>query len=90
VRLAHLDLGIVLAKRNASGEAALHFHEAIRIDSSKPDAHYRLGRLLHSLGREQEANAEFAKVKELAKDQQEPLIKISGKPVSGKPGDPAQ
>ena len=35
---------------------------------SKPDAHYRLARLLNSLGREQEAQAEFEKVKRTLRD----------------------
>jgi len=60
IRLAHLDLGTLLASRNDSDSAVAHFREAIRIDSSKPDAHYRLGRLLLSLGRQKEAEAEFA------------------------------
>jgi Flp pilus assembly protein TadD len=79
-RLAHLDLGILLASRNDSTGAERHFREAIRIDPSKPDAHYHLGRLWNSLGRKQEADSEFAKVKELAKEeQQEPLLKVSGR-----------
>ncbi|HEY1203164.1 MAG: tetratricopeptide repeat protein [Bryobacteraceae bacterium] len=51
--------------------------EAIRLDPSRPDAHYRLGRLWHFLGREKDAEAEFAKVKELGKEQpQPPLIAV--------------
>jgi Flp pilus assembly protein TadD len=75
-RLAHLDLGIVLARRNAAAEAARHFREAIRIEPSKPDAHYRLGRLLSSLGREEEAQSEFDKVKELASEEPPPLVRL--------------
>ena len=55
IRLAHLDLGILLAAKNDSDEAVRQFREAIRLDPSKPDAHYRLGRLYSSLGREQDA-----------------------------------
>jgi tetratricopeptide (TPR) repeat protein len=69
IRLAHLDLGILLASRNQADEAAAHFREAIRLDSSKPDAHYRLGRLLLALRREREAEAEFAQVKQIAAKQ---------------------
>jgi tetratricopeptide (TPR) repeat protein len=79
-RLAHLDLGILLAGKNDPLGAERHFREAIRIDPSKPDAHYHLGRLLRSLGRKQEADSEFAKVKELAKEEpQEPLINVPGR-----------
>ena len=77
IRLAHVDLGILLAARNDSSEAARCFREAIRIDPNKPDAHYRLGRLLSSLGREQEAQAEFDKVKKLAAEEPPPpLIRL--------------
>ena len=72
IRLANLDLGILLAEKNESDEAARLFREAIRIDPSVPDAHYRLGRLLSSLGRENEAQAEFEAVKKLATEQPPP------------------
>jgi tetratricopeptide (TPR) repeat protein len=53
--------------------------EAIRMDPSKPDAYFRLGRLLRSLGREAEAIAQFAKVKDLSREEpQAPLIKLPG------------
>jgi tetratricopeptide (TPR) repeat protein len=83
IRLAHLDLGILLADRNGS-EAAAHLREAIRIDPSKPDAHYRLGRLWLSMGRQAEADAEFAQVKQLAEQQQpEPLVAVPGRHADG-------
>ncbi|MGD0046427.1 MAG: tetratricopeptide repeat protein [Bryobacteraceae bacterium] len=79
IRLAQLDLGTLLAGRNDYDGAASHFREAIRMDSKKPDAHYRLGRLLRSMGYEQEADAEFAKVEDLAKEEpQAPLIALPG------------
>ncbi len=78
-RLAHLDLGILLARGEKSAEAVRHFREAVRLDPSKPDAHYRLGRLLSSLGREQEAQAEFDKVKQLAAEEPPPpLVRLPG------------
>ncbi len=81
LRLVYLDLGILLAARNASEEAAHNFREAIRIDPSKPDAHYRLARLWSSLGRQQEAQAEFEKVKSLAEEQPPPpLVRLPGRP----------
>jgi Flp pilus assembly protein TadD len=77
-----LDLGILLAMRNESGEAALCFGEAIRIDPSKPDAHYRLGRLWSAMGREQAAQGEFEKVKKLAAEEPPPpLLRLSGRPL---------
>ena len=81
IRLAQLDLGIVLASRNDSDEAARCFREAIRIDPAKPDAHYRLGRLMSSLGRDQDAQTEFDKVKSLAAEQPPPLLlQLAGRP----------
>ena len=80
MRLADLDLGIVLAARNDSGEAVRHFREAIRIDPSQPDAHYRLGRLWSSLGREHDAQGEFDKVQKLAAEEPPPpLLRLSGR-----------
>jgi Flp pilus assembly protein TadD len=80
MRLAHLDLGIVLTARNDSDEAARHFREAIRIDPSQPDAHYRLGRLWSSLGRQKEAEVEFEKVKTLAAEKAPPsLVRLPGR-----------
>src|SRR5262249_34918920 len=82
MRLAHLDLGILLSRRNDSDAAARHFREAIRIDPSKSDAHYRLGRLLNSIGREQEAKVEFDQVKKLASEETAPpLIRMPGRKV---------
>ena len=81
IRLAQLDVGTLLAARYETEEAARRFREAIRIDPSKPDAHYRLGRLWNSLGREREAQAEFEKVKTLATDEAPPpLMHLTGRP----------
>src|SRR5262249_17740319 len=78
LRLAHLDLAILLVRKNDADNALSHFREAIRIDPSKSDAHYRLARLLSSMGREQEAQAEFEQVKKLAAEQPPPpLIRLS-------------
>ena len=79
-RLAHLDLGILLAGGNDSAAAERHLRKAIQLDPSKPDAHYQLGRLLRSVGRAEDAQAEFAKVKELATQEQEPppLMQVPG------------
>jgi len=80
MRLAHLDLGIVLAAKNDSDGAVRQFREAIRIDPSEPDAHYRLAKLLGSLGSPEEAHAEFEKVKALAAEvPPPPLLRLSGR-----------
>jgi Flp pilus assembly protein TadD len=80
VRLAHLDRGILLARINDSSGASRHFQEAIRIDPSKTDAHYRLARLWSSVGRDQEARAEFEQVRKLAAEEPPPpLVRLSGR-----------
>ena len=78
IRLAQLDYGVLLADAGDSAGAERCYREAIRIDATNPDAHYRLGRLLLSMGRRQEAQAEFDKVKELGQAQEKPLIEIPG------------
>jgi tetratricopeptide (TPR) repeat protein len=86
IRLAQLDLGIVLSDSDPA-EAARHLRDAIRLDASNPDAHYRLGRLLRSQGREEEAAAEFAKVKALAakEEQPPPLLEVPGRKNESQP-----
>jgi tetratricopeptide (TPR) repeat protein len=80
MRLAHLDLGIVLAAKSLSDEAVRQFREAIRIDPSQSDAHYRLGRLWSSLGHRKEAEIEFEKVKTLAAEKAPPpLVRLPGR-----------
>jgi tetratricopeptide (TPR) repeat protein len=67
--------------RCGSGTRRGLLREAIRLDPGNPDAHYRLGRLWSSLGREQEAQAEFEKVKQLAAETPPPpLIRLPGRP----------
>lgn len=80
-RLAHLDMGIILTRENQPAEAERQFRDAIRLDPSKTDAHYRLARLLSSLGREKAAQSEFEAVKQLAVEQAPPpLIRLAGPP----------
>ena len=81
VRLAHLDLSILLARKKDVAGAERHLREAIRLEPTNPDAHYRLGRLLRSAGRVEEAEAAFAKVKELAGKEQKapPLTELPGR-----------
>jgi tetratricopeptide (TPR) repeat protein len=73
IRLAHLDLGILLADRQPQAAAA-HFQEAIRFDPRKTDAHYRLARLWLSMNRKPEADAELARVKRLQEEQHDDLL----------------
>jgi Flp pilus assembly protein TadD len=82
MRLAHLDLGILLAAKKDSDEAVRQFREAIRLDASKPDAHYRLGRLYSSMGYQQDARDEFDKVQKLAAEEAPPpLLSLPGRRI---------
>ena len=68
-----------ISRTNATQQAVNEFREAIRIDPSNYDAHYRLARLLKEIGRKAEADKEFAIVQKLhEKKTEEPLLRISG------------
>lgn len=77
--LPHLDLGIILSD---AGENQRALHELLLAEKLKPDdvnVHWRLGRLYRSMGRKQEAKAEFDKASTLNKAADEALNKkISG------------
>lgn len=72
-RIAFLDRGILYADQDRRDEAMAAFQRAIQLDPAQVDAHWRLARLYASMGRQQDAKAEFAKAKELHKQQDEPL-----------------
>lgn len=78
-RLAWLDLGILLAQEHENDEAVADIRHAIEMDPSEVDAHWRLARLYQSMGRADEAKAEFAKTTALHKKADEGLVeKMSG------------
>lgn len=62
---ARVSLGIVLAALHEESLAIQEFQQAIRLDPLNPTPHYRLAVLYKELGRKKEANAEYARVKEL-------------------------
>jgi len=65
VRLAYLDLGILNAASHRNSEAEADLKRAIAMDPTEPDAHWRLARLLQTMGDKAQADMEFAKVKNL-------------------------
>jgi Flp pilus assembly protein TadD len=77
--LAHLDLGIILTE---AGENEKALQELLLADKLRPqdvNVHWRLGRLYRSMGRKEEAKAEFDKASKLNKAADEDLFqKISG------------
>ncbi len=86
--LAHLDLGILLSDAGQN-DAALR--ELMLAEKLKPDdvnIHWRLGRLYRSLGKKEEAKAEFEKASGLNRAADEELYKkMSGGSRRGPEGD---
>jgi tetratricopeptide (TPR) repeat protein len=86
VRIAHLDLGIVFAQDKQYDRAIAAFQEAIRLDDSKTDAHFRLARVYKEAGKPAEAAAELAIVRKLREQKTEDsLQKVTGHPPELKP-----
>ena len=72
-RIAFVDLGILYADAGRKDEAVAVFQHAITMDPSEVDAHWRLGRLYASMGRQQDAKVELAKANELHRQKDQPL-----------------
>jgi Tfp pilus assembly protein PilF len=87
VRIAHLDLGIVFAQNKQYDLAIKAFKEAIRLDNSKTDAHFRLARVYQDAGKPAESAAELAIVRQLREQKNvDNLQKVSGHPPRMLPG----
>jgi tetratricopeptide (TPR) repeat protein len=65
IRFAYIDLGVVLMQQKRYPDALAALQHAIKLDTSQPDAHFRLGRLYQAMGNTAGSEREFAKVKEL-------------------------
>ena len=70
-------MGIILADGRRYARAIAEFKEAIRLDPSRSDAHYRLSRVYRELGKQAEANAELAIVRQLNDKKEDRLMKVS-------------
>lgn len=73
--LAHLDLGIIYSDAHQVQEA---LRELTLAEKAKPDdvnVHWRLGRIYRSLGKKEEARAEFEKASKLNKEVDEDLFR---------------
>ena len=75
IRLGYLDLGILDASAGNNEEAKENFLHAIEMDPTQKDAHWRLGRLYLSMGRQKEAQTEFAKMSELEQKDRDKVAK---------------
>src|SRR5919107_647060 len=58
---AQLDKGRELYRNDQDAEAVLAFQEAVRLDPDLAEAHFRLGLGYESLGKRDEAEAEYKK-----------------------------
>ncbi|MGO9638194.1 MAG: tetratricopeptide repeat protein, partial [Terracidiphilus sp.] len=76
--LGHLDLGIVLDQTGNKQDALREMKEAARLDPDNVNVHWRLGRLYRSMGKIDEAKAEFGKASSINKATDNALVdKIS-------------
>lgn len=79
VRIAHLDLGILYAQDQQFDRAIAEFQEAIRLDGSKTDAHFRLAQVYKEAGKPAESAAELAIVRQLREQKSvDNLEKVTG------------
>ncbi len=96
LELAHLDLGILLSDAGKRADALRELLTAERINPNDQEVHWRLGRFYKSIGKNQEAAAEFAKTKQLQKASDQTVFEQlhraqqRGKPVPVNPDAPLQ
>lgn len=92
IELAHLDLGEIHAEAGRR-DAALHeFELAGKLAPNDVNVHWRLARLYRTMGRQQEAKAEFAKASSITEAADTALIKRMNPSATTEPpkGPPAQ
>lgn len=73
--LASLDLGIIDSDAGRNDDALRELNRAAKLKPDDVNVHWRLGRLLRTMGRKQEAQLEFDKAKKLNKAADEELYK---------------
>jgi tetratricopeptide (TPR) repeat protein len=74
LELAHLDLGILYADDGRREDALQELKIAAKLAPADVNVHWRLGRLFRSMGKTEEAKAEFDKASTLTKAVDEALI----------------
>ena len=73
--LASLDLGIIDSDAGRNDDALRELKEAARLKPDDVNVHWRLGRLLRTMGKKEEAQLEFDTAKKLNKAADEELYK---------------
>jgi len=75
IPLVHLDLGIVYSDAERNQDALHELTIAAKLAPNDVNVHWRLGRLYRTMGKKEEAKAEFDKAKTLNKAADEELYK---------------
>ena len=93
IRIAAIDLGVILAQQKQYAEAVTALRHAVALDPAEPDAHYRLAHVYQEMGKAEDSQKEFATVRELKekKDRQdEDMVRkmSSSPPALGAPQPP--
>ena len=83
--LAHLDLGIILSDAGNNSDALRELTLAEKLQPNEVNVHWRLGRLYRTMGRKDDAKAEFDNASSLNKAADESLYK---KIANGSPRPP--
>ena len=73
--LAHLDLGILMSDSGQNEQALRELTLAVKLRPEDVNVHWRLGRLYRTMGKKEEAKAEFDKASTLNKAADEDLFK---------------
>jgi tetratricopeptide (TPR) repeat protein len=85
VRIAYVDLGALLMQQKKYQQAMAALQHAVKLDPAKPDAHFRLGRLYQAIGKNAEAQQEFAKVRQLNEKENEDIASKMAAPRAAVP-----
>jgi Flp pilus assembly protein TadD len=67
IRLAYIDAGTILARQKRYHEAASALQQAVALDPGEPETHYQLGRVYQAMNKPEQAQEEYAKVRQLHK-----------------------
>jgi Flp pilus assembly protein TadD len=67
IRIAYVDAGTILARQKRYAEAANALQHAVALDPEEPETHYQLGRVYQTMNKSEQAQREYAKVRQLHK-----------------------
>src|SRR5260221_2287145 len=86
LRVAQLDLGVILTQQKKYPEALKALRRAEQLDPEQPEVHFRLGRLYQAMGDNATAQKEYARVKQLHQKVQDAVVdKMSGGKTQAEP-----